>query len=130
MESFTLVRIPYREKSIHYQLQWFGQSLGLFGERDKDKSCFRIFIELVKAAKQKGSLSSDELAQRTKLSRGTVVHHLNKLLDAGIVKITRNTYALRTETLTLLVEELRRDAAHTLDGLATVAKDLDASLGL
>lgn len=130
MEQCTLVRIPYTEKSIHRQLQWFGQSLGLFGERDKDKSCFRIFIELVKAAKQKGALSSDELALRTKLSRGTVVHHLNKLLDAGIVKVTRNTYALRTETLSLLVEELRRDATRTLDGLTNVAKELDSSLGL
>lgn len=130
MEQITLVRVPYTEKSIHHKLQWLGLSLGLFGERDKDKSCFRIFIELLKAAKQKSGLSSDELAQCTKLSRGTVVHHLNRLLEAGIVKNNRNTYALRADSLQLLIEELQRDTARTLDVLAKVAKELDTALGI
>lgn len=130
MQHITLVRLPLGERSIHHQLQWFGISLGLLGERDKDKSCFRIFIELLKAAKQKAALSSDELAIRTKLSRGTVVHHLNKLIDAGIVKVARNTYSLRAENLSLLIEELQRDTARTIEGLSKVAGELDASLGL
>ena len=130
MQRIILVRIPCHEHHVHQQLQWFGVSLGLFGERDKDKSCFRIFIELLKAAKQKAALSSDELAGRTGLSRGTVVHHLNKLIDAGMVKYVRNTYSLRADNLTQLIEELRRDANNALDELTAIAIKLDVSLGL
>ena len=130
MEHIILVKIPFAESNIHMQLQWFGNSLGLFGDRDKDRSCFRVFIELLKAAKTNMGLSSDEIAVRTKLSRGTVVHHLNKMIDAGLVKTIRNTYSLRAEKLVLLVEELRRDANKTIDGLAKVAGELDSSLGL
>ena len=35
-------------RTINDELQWLGSSLGLFNLRDKDKSCFRIFIELLK----------------------------------------------------------------------------------
>lgn len=73
------------KKDINQDLQWFSNSLGLFTERDKEKSCFRIFIELIKAAKNRISLTSDQLAQRTHLSRATIIHHLNKLIEAGIV---------------------------------------------
>ncbi|MBI4441050.1 ArsR family transcriptional regulator [Candidatus Woesearchaeota archaeon] len=130
MQHITFVRVPYPEKNIHLQLQWLGCSLGLLGERDKDRSCFRIFIELLKAAQHKMALTSDELAVRTKLSRGTVVHHLNKLIDAGMVNTVHNTYSLRAETLTQLIEELRRDAGKIADTLAKGAAELDASLGL
>ncbi len=126
----TLIRQPYPEKNIHHQLQWLGLSLGLFGERDKDKSCFRIFIEMLKRAKLKSAMTSDEIAARTKLSRGTVVHHLNKLIDAGLVRVVRNTYMLGGDNLSLLVEELQRDAERTYEQLAKVAAELDSSLGL
>src|SRR3990167_11073730 len=69
------------EKTINQELQWFGNSLGLFNLRDKDKSCFRVFIELLKAAKANMPLTSDELAYRLNLSRGTVIHHINKLME-------------------------------------------------
>ena len=45
------------EKNLNNELQWFGQSLGLFGDRDKEKSCFRVFLELLKATKRKKALS-------------------------------------------------------------------------
>ena len=31
-----------KESDINEKLQWFGGSLGLFGIRYKDKSCFRV----------------------------------------------------------------------------------------
>lgn len=124
------IRHPYPEKSVHLQFQWFGKALGLFGERDKDKSCFRVFIELVKAAKVKGGLTSDELAAHTGLSRGTVVHHLNKLIEIGMARSLRNTYMLRADTLSQLVDELHRDSERSFDTLAKAATQLDASLGL
>ncbi len=127
----TIVSVskPVRQ-NINDELQWFGSSLGLFGLRDKDKSCFRIFIELLKSTKAKKPMTSDEIAHNLHLSRGTVVHHLNKLMEAGIVVNYHNKYLLRVENLGALIEELRKDIKRTIDDLGEIAEDIDKLLGL
>ena len=87
------------QKNVNQELQWLGSSLGLFNLRDKDKSCFRVFIELIKNAKKNFPVSSDELAYRLGLSRGTVIHHIHRLLDSGIVVQANKGYILRVSTL-------------------------------
>lgn len=111
--------------SLNDELQWLGTSLGLFGERDRDKSCFRIFLELLKAGKVHKLLSSDELAEKLQLSRGTVVHHLHKLIDAGIVLNEGKKYILRQEHLTLLIEEIKKDIWRTCDDMLKTAEEID-----
>ena len=118
------------QKNINQELQWFGTSLGLFNLRDKDKSCFRIFIELIKSSKQDMPLSSDELAYRLFLSRGTVVHHLHKLLDSGIVVPARRGYILRVDNLKDLMDEVEKDTIKTISELKKMAKEIDEGLGL
>ena len=118
------------EKDLNKQLQWLGSSLGLFNLRDKDKSCFRIFIELIKASKEKELLSSDELAARAHLSRGTVVHHLNKMMRSGLVVSHKNKYLLRVENLETLVAEVQKDIKRTMGDLKEVAEQIDKALGL
>ncbi len=117
-------------RDINEQLQWLGSSLGLFNLRDKDKSCFRIFIELLKASKQKNDLSSDDLAAKLRLSRGTVVHHLNKLMEAGIVVHDSGSYLLRVENLEILINELQKDIHRATEDLKEIAKEIDKVLGL
>jgi predicted transcriptional regulator len=127
----TIIRTTRPEKTnINQELQWFGGSLGLFNLRDKDKSCFRVFIALIEGVKQSKKLSSDEIAAKTKLTRGTVVHHLNKLMDSGIVVFDRNKYVLRMDTLQEMVDHIKRDADETWNKLREVAKDIDQKLGL
>ena len=117
-------------KNINQELQWLGTSLGLFNLRDKDKSCFRIFIELLKAAKNKQALSSDELAYRLGLSRGTIIHHISKLIEAGMVISEKNKYMLRVDNLGALIDEVEKDIKQTTDQLREVAQDIDRWLGL
>jgi len=118
----TRVHAP---SDIHEELQWLGNTLGLFSERDKEKSCFRIFIELVKGTKRSQMLTSDELAFRLNLARGTVVHHLNKLIDAHIVVPHRSGYTLRHEKLEKMVEQIEDDATNLFKQLKAVATNID-----
>ena len=118
------------ERTINRDLQWFGTALGLFNMRDKDRSCFRTFIELIKAAKTDRPLTSDELAFRLDLSRGTVIHHINKLIDSGLVVHQNNRYLLRVDCLKDLIKELKEDLRRSLDDLEEVAVELDEKLGL
>lgn len=118
------------QKNVNQELQWLGSSLGLFNLRDKDKSCFRVFIEMLKSAKKGIPLSSDELAERLFLSRGTVIHHINKLIDSGIVVPANRGYILRVDNLKDLIDEVEKDLSRTCDELKKMAEEIDKSLGL
>ncbi|HJX05911.1 MAG TPA: ArsR family transcriptional regulator [Candidatus Nanoarchaeia archaeon] len=127
----TIIRSTRPEREdINKELQWLGGTLGLFNLRDKDKSCFRVFIALVQALKEGKKLTSDELAARTRLSRGTVVHHLNKLMSSGIVVQERNRYSLRMDSLEEMAEHIKMDVDEAWDKLLEVARDIDEKLGL
>tara|TARA_Y100000310_G_C20665323_1_gene807168 strand:- start:1032 stop:1439 length:408 start_codon:yes stop_codon:yes gene_type:complete len=130
-QKITIVNVRRpSERNINHELQWLGTSLGLFNLRDKDKSCFRLFLELLKSAKVKKPLSSDELATKMGLSRGTVIHHMDKLMDAGLVIHEGNSYMLRVDNLKLLISELEKDIQRTLGDLKEVASDIDNWMGL
>jgi len=118
-----------KTENINQELQWVGNSLGLFGLRDKDSSCFRVFITLVKKARRNEALTSDNIAEHLKLSRGTVVHHLTKLMETGIVVHEKEGYILREATLQSLVKDIRRDVEVMLEELDLVAKEIDERMG-
>lgn len=118
------------EKEVNRDLQWFSESLGLFGERDKEKSCFRVFLELIKASRRGKAISSDEVALRSNLSRATVIHHIHKLQESGLVMPYKNKYILRVDNLESLVLELKKDLIRTFEDIQDIAKELDEELGL
>lgn len=130
-QRITLIKTRKpQKKDLNADLQWFSESLGLFSQRDKERSCFRVFMELVKAARRRQLLSSDELAARTHLTRGTVVHHLIHLVESGLVIQHQGKYALRVENMESLVIELQRDLQRVFEDLQTMAQELDEQLGL
>ena len=118
-----------KTENINQELQWIGNSLGLFGLRDKDSSCFRVFIILVKKARRNEALTSDKIAEQLNLSRGTVVHHLTKLMETGIVVHEKEGYILREATLQSLVKDIRRDVEVMLEEIDSVAKEIDERMG-
>ncbi len=127
--EIMIVRRP-RQLGINEELQWFGSCLGLFGDRDKDKSCFRVFLELVKAAKQRRVLSSDELGALLRLSRPTIIHHIHTLEERGLVVQERSKYVLRTETLEQTLHLLKQDMTRALDDLEHAAREIDRIMEL
>ncbi len=130
-QRITIIRIakPGR-RNVNEEMKWLGHSLGLFTERDKDSSLYRLFVELIKSCRAGRPLASDELANRLGLSRGTVVHHLNKLLESGIVVSDSNRYALRVRNLEILIDELRKDVKRAMDDLKEIAMQIDDELKL
>jgi len=117
-------------KNVHEQLFWFADSLGLFNKRDKDKSCYRLFIAVIQSTKTKEMLSSDELAEKLKLSRATTIHHLKTLMKYGLVKHTNNKYILCSDSLIELIREVDNNYKRTLKQILTIAKTLDEELDL
>ena len=127
----TVIQTPLpRTHNLNDKLLWFGGSLGLFSLRDKDKVSFRIFIELLKLAKTNTPISSDELAEKIGLSRGTIIHHINKLIESKIIVVSNNRYFLRVNSLRNLIEEMKRDLEKQFQELEIVAKEIDSIVGL
>lgn len=130
-QRITIIRSSKPAKgSVNEEIKWFGSCLGLFGLRDRDSSCFRIFVELLKSSREKNPLSSDNVAYSLSLSRGTVVHHLNKMIEAGIVVSERRKYMLRVNNLEVLVDEIEKDIERACLDLKEIAKKIDKELGL
>lgn len=130
VRKLTIVRVRRSQSdNIHQELQWLGNSLGLFSLRDKNSSCFRVFITLVRRAKVNQTISSDEIAEKLHLTRGTVIHHLNRLMDAGIVIKEANGYILRDTNLERVVGRIKHDLDMAMNDLLEVAKDVDEKLG-
>jgi predicted transcriptional regulator len=126
---FYPTRRPQRG-DVNLKIQYFGRCMGLFGLRDKDQSCYRLFIELVKSARDGDPISSQELAYKLDLTRGTVVHHLNHLMNAGIVKVSENRYSLKESSLKLVIKSVKLELDEAMENLKQVALELDTELGL
>jgi len=111
---------------LNDDLQFFSSCLGMFGKRDREKSCFRIFVHLLR---ENDSLSSEELAQMSNLSRATVIHHASRLIDSGLVKKRGNAYLLRFRKLEDLTREIEKDVSSTFKRLRMMSRKIDEELG-
>lgn len=124
--KITILKLRRKEDgNINQELQWLGNSLGLFNLRDKDSSCFRVFITLVKNARRDKTETSDDIAEQLHLSRGTVVHHLTKLMDTGIVIRIKGGYILREPNLQNIVRDIKTDMESIFRELQEVAEEID-----
>jgi predicted transcriptional regulator len=129
-QKITIIKVRKTPSdNVNEELQWLGNSLGLFNLRDRDSSCFRVFITLVRKAKRDQSISSDDIARRLNLTRGTVVHHLAKLIQAGIVIREKEGYLLREHSLQNIIRDMHQDMETIFLELGEVAKEIDDKLG-
>ena len=124
-KRLTIVKVRIPDENLNSEVQWFSESFGLFSQRDKDKSCFRLFIALLQA---KRPMSSNELAYKLNLSRATVIHHLTKLISCGLIIIEGNKYILREKNLELSLKRIKEDLISTFEEMEAEAKRIDKKL--
>lgn len=129
MKQITIrsLRQP-REENAENDIKWFCESLGLLGERDKEKTGLKIFKSIL-MAKDKG-ISADELSEKIKLSRTAVIHHVKMMMNSGLVIKERDVFELRTNNLQNIVDEIELDIERILKLIRDVAKDIDRKLML
>ncbi|RLI37406.1 hypothetical protein DRO55_01430 [Candidatus Bathyarchaeota archaeon] len=123
------VRIP---PTVNYEqdVEWICRSLGFLEARDKRKTAAKIFKFLLEAASRQSGYSSNELAEKIGLTRGTVVHHLNKMMKCGLVIYHEGRYKLRGRSLKGTLGEMERDISRVFENLYKVASTIDETLGL
>ena len=126
LKEIRILNVDFsRGRALNEELQAFSNCLGMFNKRDKEKSCFRIFVHLLE---EKGYLSSEQLAKRSNLSRATVIHHVTRLIDSGLVMKKEQGYFLRFNSLEDLTKEIEKDVYSTFKKLREMSKRIDEEL--
>ncbi|MCW4052304.1 MAG: MarR family transcriptional regulator [Candidatus Bathyarchaeota archaeon] len=125
---FTVRKLP--TINVEKDLEWMCRSLSFMEPRDKERTAYNIFRVIVETARANKGLSSDELAEKLALSRGTMVHHLNKMIKSGLVIRHESQYKLRGRSLKSTIEEVQRDVNRIFNDLQSVAETIDDTLGL
>ncbi|MCK5450062.1 winged helix-turn-helix transcriptional regulator [Candidatus Pacearchaeota archaeon] len=128
LKEIRILNVDFsRKRVLNEELQMFSHCLGMFNKRDKEKSCFRIFVHLLE---EKGYLSSEQLAKRSNLSRATVIHHIGRLIDSGLVMKKEQGYFLRFDSLEDLTREIEKDVCSTFKRLRKISKRIDEGLDI
>ncbi|MFQ6075706.1 MAG: ArsR family transcriptional regulator [Candidatus Bathyarchaeia archaeon] len=123
------VRRPLRE-NLEEDIEWFARCFGFLETRDVAKTAAGIFAALLYAAAEDGGLTSDELSEKIGVTRGAIVHHLNKMMGSGLVIFHGGRYKLRERSLRRTVEEIGRDVSRVLENIVEIASDIDEKLNL
>ena len=130
IDRITIINAnPPKTTDVNTELQWLGSTLGLFGERDKDSSCFRIFVAVFNASNKNKSVSSNEIAHSCELARGTVIHHLKKLQDAGLIIHKTNRYYLSGTSMEDSMKQIENEMSRMFALLESVARNIDKKMG-
>lgn len=111
-------------------VEWICRCFGFLESRDKEKTAAKVFKALLEAMKQGKGLSSDELSEKIGLTRGTMVHHLNNLIQSGLVVHREGRYELRGMSLQRTVQEIQRDINRIFENIEHVARSIDETLDL
>ena len=122
-------RLPI-EPSIDEDLKWMCEALGLCGPKDKDKTCMRVFKRVIITTQDGTGVTSSELVEEFGLSRTSIVHHLNHLLQSGIVERKKSRYLLRRNNLQRTLTELQHDVQRMFENMQEIANELDRELEL
>lgn len=131
MKRFILADIKKpKSNELDTDIAWMCECLGIVTPRDRDRTSTKILTVILRAARDDESLSSDEIANRVGITRGTAVHHIKKYMGSGIVVKHRSTYELRTHSLRETLDEIELDMERTIRRMKTIAEEIDEEMGL
>ncbi|MEM0359845.1 MAG: ArsR family transcriptional regulator [Candidatus Diapherotrites archaeon] len=106
------------------------RSLGFFEEIDKEKTASAIFRHIVKNYDKGKKLTSTDLAKMVKMSRGSVINHLNNLITAGLVLKEGRYYVPRSRSVYRTIQEIEEDIDRIFRRMQETAKRIDREFGL
>jgi predicted transcriptional regulator len=118
------------EKDTDKDIEWVCGSLGFITPRDQDKTAYVILKALIKSAKEKKGMTSEELDKLVEPTRGSVIYHLKRLMKSGLVVKMGSAYELKMNSLANTIEEIRKEVDLALDDIHKVAEDIDEAVGL
>ncbi len=106
-------------------LKWFCEVFGL-SSSDSDYSIEeQILKKFTYAAYRNRGLASSELKLKTDLARSTVIYHLNRFIEAGLLVKRGRKYYLRASEMYKAIEEIEYDINREMQRMLDTAKEFD-----
>lgn len=127
--TFNILRQPPKE-NLEDDLRWICYALGLINPRDRDESCLKIVEIVLEASKEEEGISSNEITKRLNLTRGAVINHLNRLMQARFIIKRGTNYELRERNIKRTIEKIRGDIDRFLEELLQIAESVDKAYKL
>ena len=110
-------------------IKWFVSVLGLSGEGEIDSIGEQILSEFANATYLDKGLSSSELKLDTSLARSTVIYHLNRFIDSGLLVKKGRKYYLRASEMSKAIGN-RCDIDRELSRMLDTAKQFDKLMSI
>lgn len=110
-------------------LKWFCDVFGLSSSGD-DSIEEQILRSFTVAAYRNKGLASSELKLDTDLARSTVIYHLNRFIDAGLLVKRGRKYYLRASEMQKAIEEIEYDINREMQRMLDTAKEFDRLMQL
>ncbi len=113
------------EKDPDKIIRWFVAVLGLSGDEKNsiEEQILRDFTEAAREGEE--GLSSSELKFDRDVARSTVIYHLNRFINAGIIVKHGRKYHLRATEMSKVIEELEYDINREMQRMLDMAKEFD-----
>lgn len=109
------------QRDFNEQFGWLCSTLGF--DSEAKNAAYIILRRIMRNANE--GVTTAELVEELHSSRGTVVHHLNKLLRAGLIIRSGRRYVLRERNLEATIEEMKKDIERLFDELERIASQID-----
>ncbi|MDE1811099.1 MAG: hypothetical protein KGH66_03595 [Candidatus Micrarchaeota archaeon] len=105
-------------------IKWFCNVLGLSDEKGEsiEEQMLREFAD---AAYKNEGLSSAEITLDTPIARSTVIYHINRFIDTGLVVKRGRKYYLRASEMSKAIEEIEYDIEKEMHRMLDTAKEFD-----
>ncbi|MGC8571836.1 MAG: hypothetical protein ACP5LH_00945 [Candidatus Micrarchaeia archaeon] len=112
-------------------IKWFCVELGFLdynSKEDEENIDINILKEFILAAyNNEDGITSLKLKEKLKypLARSTLIYHLNKIIESGLIVKKGRKYYLRGRAMSKAVEELEYDLEREFSKMIDTARELD-----
>jgi predicted transcriptional regulator len=104
-------------------IRWFCAAFGLSTEKNGIEE--QMLSRFMEAAHREMGISSTELSQGSKLARSTIIYHLNRFLDSGLIVKDGRKYYLRATEMKKTIEEIEYDIEREMRRMLDMATEFD-----
>lgn len=106
-------------------IQWFCEALGLSNANGKGSIEAEILKRFIMAAASNSGISSSQIRLKPEVARSTVIYHINRFMEVGLVVKRGRKYYLRAQELSSSIEEIEYDINREMMRLLDTAREFD-----
>lgn len=106
-------------------LKWFCDALGLTTSGAADDIEVKLLKTFIIAAANNEGISSSDIKLDKNIARTTIIYHINRLIESGLVVKKGRKYYLRAQGLSNSLEEIEYDIEREMRRMFDAATEFD-----